>query len=507
MANGCKNRAFRIFLNYRNVKTTKILALSSLLVGMALASCNEKSDSTEIENPVSLAVTEFKLKYNPDNKGVDSVYFSINLNERVIYNADSLRKGTKIDKLVPTISYSTDIDEATIEMTGGTTREGTVDYKKNPTDSIDFTGDVRLTLRRADNSITYRIKVNVHKENPDTLVWGTSASTTLPSRLASPVAQKTVTLNDQAVTLIEESDGTYTIASATDLAVPNWRKAAVTFPFTPNVSTFTGSAEALWILSDTGALYKSTDMQNWTATGETWTTMIGSYLETVVGIKENGGKEVYAQYPLTSLNVKEIDTAFPRQGGSNFVVLQNKWTSSPVGFFCGGIDSSGRFVSATWAFDGTEWVALSEGGIPAVEGASVIPYYYYRRSASGSAMNEYSVWLLVGGLTADGTLNRTVYITYDNGVNWMKGSEQTQLPAEIPAMAYCDNVVMSSKHSADISDAWKSAPRRISYEVEGEQIIWECPYIYLFGGYDAKRKLYNTIWQGVLTRLTFTPII
>ena len=49
--------------------------------------------------------------------------------------------------------------------------------------------------------------------------------------------------------------------------------------------------------------------------------------------------------------------------------------------------------------------------------------------------------------------------------------------------------------------------QRIPWQVEGGIITWECPYIYLIGGYGPDGKLYDTIWRGVLNRLTFTPII
>ena len=69
---------------------------------------------------------------------------------------------------------------------------------------------------------------------------------------------------------------------------------------------------------------------------------------------------------------------------------------------------------------------------------------------------------------------------------------------------------MGTVKSSDLADAWKvvkRSPSRIKYEVDGETITWECPYIYLFGGYDTDNRLYNTIWQGVLTKLTFAPVI
>jgi hypothetical protein len=35
---------------------------------------------------------------------------------------------------------------------------------------------------------------------------------------------------------------------------------------------------------------------------------------------------------------------------------------------------------------------------------------------------------------------------------------------------------------------------------------WEVPYIYLFGGYDSEGYLYNSVWRGVINRLSFKPL-
>ncbi|MDE6243060.1 MAG: hypothetical protein K2M14_03515, partial [Muribaculaceae bacterium] len=48
---------------------------------------------------------------------------------------------------------------------------------------------------------------------------------------------------------------------------------------------------------------------------------------------------------------------------------------------------------------------------------------------------------------------------------------------------------------------------RVQTTLDGTTVKWECPYIYLFGGRDADGKLYDTVWRGVINRLTFSPII
>lgn len=445
--------------------------------------------------------------------GLDSVYFAIDLNRGLIFNPDSLAPGTPIDKLVANIGYSSDVEKVIILQEGGTTREDEINYKKHPTDSIDFTGKVTLTLSKGELSKSYRLKVNVHNEYADSLRWDEVAMSTLPSRMSDPLSQKTVCLADTtAVSLIQEKDGTYTLSTSRNLIDNNWEKTAITLPFTPDIPSLSAANQTLYILDKAGHLFEGNTAGNWTDTGYIWDCIIGSYLDTAIGLSTMGDRTVFAQYPLTDLNTEAIvPTTFPRSGFSNFVTLKNKWTNSPVAFFVGGIKSDGTYSDDTWAFDGSEWIKLNSGGIPAVKGASIVPYYYYRTTASGSSLVEFSVWMLLGGRTSDG-FNRTVYISYNNGVDWAKGSQLMQLPAEFPEMSNCDNIVMSTTKTASLSDNWKiisrsSKPNRLPYQVDGETITWECPYIYLIGGINADGILYNSIWRGVLSRLTFVPII
>lgn len=475
-------------------------------------SCNSKSDSETFSFPANLAVSSFSLAADYHNPGLDSAYFSIDLQHGVIFNADSLRKGTNVSKVVPKITFNSTVSEAIIVMSGGTTRQGEVDYQKNPTDSIDFTGDVTLRIQAADGSIStsYRIKVNVHKENPDTLIWNELASSRIPSRMSDPKAIRTLETEEGIVSLIEEKDGSLTKACSATPENPVWTVTEVNLPFTPRVRTLNVVDNDLWILAGDGRLWKgSSDLSAWEATDEYWDVMLGAYTGSVVGIRTENGKRVFAQHPALDLIPSQIPQDFPLSGMSNLVTLQNKWTVSPVAFFAGGVAADGKSSDTTWAFDGSEWIRLCEGGVPALQGASIIPYYNYRRSADGKTMNEYNVWMLLGGRLESGELNRTVYVSYDNGVNWAKGVSTLQLPAQIPAFMDCDHIVADIEHTGNLSDAWTriSKPMRLSYRTDGEYVIWDCPYIYLYGGILPDGTVNTNIWRGVLNRLTFVPII
>ncbi len=120
----------------------------------------------------------------------------------------------------------------------------------------------------------------------------------------------------------------------------------------------------------------------------------------------------------------------------------------------------------------------------------------------------------IRGRLKDNEYNRTLYYSLDNGVSWKRASELMQLPGYIPDLYAADGLVLSSKMSADLSDIWQHMPSKSparwltpAYDVEGDKITWDCPYIYLIGGQLPNGSLSSQIWRGVLTRLTFTPLI
>ena len=106
--------------------------------------------------------------------GLDSVFFSIDTKNGIIFNADSLPKGTDVKKLKTKIQFYNAVSVAEYTMENGTHRTGTSDYRTQPNDTIDFTGDVSLKVVSGDSKtqLTYRIKVNVHKMDPDSLAYG-----------------------------------------------------------------------------------------------------------------------------------------------------------------------------------------------------------------------------------------------------------------------------------------------------------------------------------------------
>lgn len=499
------------------------LPLAGLLIALSLtlSSCNKDSSDTPFYvEPSSVAVNGFSLKANTKVlSGLDSVFFSIDLERGLIFNADSLPKGTKVDALIPIIALPSSVTKANIIMEGGSKRTGEVDYLKNSDDSIDFTGRVVLELMSAEgNSRAYEVKVNVHTMEPDSLWWGNTAIAKLPSRLEAPVEQRTVQTGDGSVAaVIAEADGSYTFSSSADAFSGVWTKNRIELPFVPKVRSLAFCDSRYYMLAADGSLYSSPDgVGGWGATGEKWSCILGAYGNALTGISlpAQGDALEFTSFPAGVMG-GSVPDGFPVSGYTDMLLLNSKWWDNPYAVIYGGTDRAGKLSGAVWAFDGSHWAQISNGGVPALDGAAMIPYFAYRRTDKSWIFNEYSVLMVMGGRDADGNLNRDMYVSYDNGVFWSKASELMQMPEYIPGMYDLDAVAATTEMSGNFEPrGWNSATTpdlpswfRVDYATDGYDVKWECPYIYLYGGRDSSGKLYNTVWRGVIRRLTFLPLL
>lgn len=494
------------------------LTLSACLLALigGISSCNKKTeDEEDVYIPASsVAITKFSLKSKSGSKvKIDSVFFSIDLNRGVIFNADSLPVGTDITRLVPVISYVSSASSVTLTQSGGSTI-GEIDYKKNPNDSVDFSGKVVLKITAEDQITTrsYNIKVNVHKEYPDSMVWDRLAVTPMPSRLGSPKDQKTVGYKNTTYSLIAESDGSYTMAVGTDVLAGEWDKLIPSLDFDPDVRTLNATSDLLFLLDMSGTLHTSADGIVWNNTGVVWTNIIGAYGDAMLGMCSEGGRLIHTCWPETAgYGGRPVKADFPVSGYSDFVQFSNRWTTLPIGFMTGGRLADGSLTEKTWGFDGDNWEVLSEGMCPKVEDATLVPYFVYRKTSSTFVQTEFSVWMLIGGSTTDGDSNRKVYVSYDNGVNWYAADSQMQLPDYFPSLRGLDGIVVEWPKKASLEDNWTDSSRgqapmsRISYSVEDYEVYWDCPYIYIFGGITNAGTLNDEVWRGVLNRLSFIP--
>ena len=495
---------------------------------MGITACNSGSDTLEVDLGYnvdnmysSTAVTAFNIKANSKIlANLDSLFFTIDLENCRIFNADSLPKGTDVTKLVPNISAG---NAATMEMIvkgSKIMKDTTFTYTSESTDSIDFSPGTTITLRvKSGNekyTHDYSIKVNVHKLATDSLAWNNTAWLSFPG---NPTAQKTVEYGDRVLTLMSTPDGLklWSVEEPATLAVETIDD--VTFGADPDILSFTAGDNTLYCLDTDGNLYTSTDGLSWTATDTRWHSIYGVYGNSLLGVeKDADGTYYHVTYPATTR--KTVPAACPVSGTSDMLIFDSKWNDSPVAFMIGGRCADGTLTSAAWAYDGTIWACLSVSS-PSVnlEGITLFPYLSYKKGNRWWRVYEYSTLYALGGRDASGNCNRKVYISRDAGVNWTEAPSLLQLPDYLPSVAFAQAIVRKSELTVGsrVAPVWNEVaapliPAWMTREVPSYSraitpiTSWECPYIYLYGGLRTGGALVPQVWRGAINRLTFKPL-
>lgn len=452
--------------------------------------CGGDDPETDEYISSSTAITGFSLQKNDKELvNLDSVFFSIDLVNAKIYNADSLPFGTNVSRIPVTITTN-GCKALTITQSEEGKEDVVVDYLNNSTDSIDFTKKVTISMTSINGLYTrdYDVRVNVHLQKPDSMRWAQVDRRQLPTSFTVAADQRTVEI-DGTTYCLTRSGSAYCIAVSTDLENYKWTYKTPAFGMTPDVKSFTSTSEALYILSTDGDLYRSTDGESWTSCSTKMTTLITGYESTLLGLKKEGDAYYHVTYPATTS--VPVAATFPVSGMSQGVTITSTWSPIPQVLIIGGRCADSSLTGAVWGFDGKEWACLSNNYIPAAEGVTFFPYFSFKTFTNKWTVSKYSALIAFGGRTADGSLSKTVYISLDNGINWKKGDSLIQLPEYIPAMMNSQaivNAAILSRYSSPITE-------------------WECPYVHLFGGQNASSTLYNTVWRGVINRLESKPVI
>lgn len=221
--------------------------LSFLLMSIAISSCLDSDDNYEYSSDATIRA------FGIDTIGKGIYYkFTIDQLKREIYNVDSLPVGsdTIIDKIL--------ID--TLSVTGRVT-SGLNDTLFNTSDSVDLREPIKLKVHAADGVTVreYTIKVNVHKQDPDSLIWREMAA--LP---ASPVSgkQKSVILKGEL--FVYTSSTTAYRSSLSTPASLQWSLINVELPEGAKLNSIVSFNDQLFITTTSGEAFYSDNGISWT---------------------------------------------------------------------------------------------------------------------------------------------------------------------------------------------------------------------------------------------------
>ena len=494
------------------------------LGALAFYSCNSDSDSQyTYEESSAVAVTAFSI--NDNKKVLDSlsnVFFSIDLVTANIFNADSLPYGTDVSRLVPSITASAGASLVQLEFPRPGKSDSIVDYLTNSTDSIDFSnGPVKLRVRSQSGAVerVYTVKVNVHEVKPDSLCWKEFTQGTLAWPHPTLAARGAARCGDTFYVLSAADNGSaYEMLSSTDAFTANSASVPVDFTgFIPDVESLTGTGNALYVLASDGRLMKYDNSGNWTDTGSRFHSLYGAYGNDILGsVNDESGWHIKA-YP--SGKTYTLPSGCPVEATSQLCIYTLPMADSPMAVMLGGRTVEGRLSAEAWGFDGSTWALISTKTIPeGLEDMVLADYDLFNVPNTTWSPVKFPALVAFGGRRADGSVNRTVYYTYDLGLTWRKAPDLMQLPSDLPSFYGSRAFVYATTSTA------RSRSGMLSYlNVKGmpsgameimpvrsrasEPITeWEVPAIYFFGGRYASGDAIRTTWRALITRYTFKPV-
>lgn len=478
-------------------KRAQLLYIATLLLAFIIPACKGTADdeATSIDYS-STQIKTFSLK--ADTKvlnNLDSVFFSIDLVNARIFNADSLPYGTKVNKLL--VNITTD-NCSVVEL--HFPREGKndsiVNFLTNAKDSIDFSrGAVKLHVVSNDHTASrdYYINVNVHKTVGDSLTWDVKNPSPLPGSLATPVKAATVQMAGAFYTLTTDGNRHACINVASS-PLDRGINTEFDFTFTPDVNSLVANSQAMYILSTDGDLHSSIDGKSWTSLGVKWKAITAPYGKTILGLAEVDGKLSHVTWP-SSTSTAVNDNDFPLTGASQPLLFSTKWSDRDQIIIVGGSRADGSTTSAAWAYDGTNWAKIAEKTPMNASGMTVFPYYFCSTDTNKWIATKRSVIVAMGGRRLeqgkDVVMMGDVYLSYDFGFHWTKAPKSMTLPTTFPAVSdtrvFVVNETLHSRAVRPITE-------------------WDTPYIYMYGGYNRQGSLSTNIYRGVFNVLQFKPL-
>lgn len=469
-----------------------------------LPSC-EKDD--EDKNVLSDSVRISAFSFVADTAVLDNlenVFFTIDLDKGLIYNADSLPVGTDISKLK--IKISTD----SAKYVNIETPDSTYNYLDYSKKAINFTNPVMIEVcsRSGVYKKQYKVTVNVHKMNPDQLFWGVLQYSNLPGNSIGTLAeQHTLRFNDLIYCFMKRGEE-YILATANNPGDES-NITELSLAFTPQIKSIRSTETNLYMLDTEGALHTSVDGIVWENTGETYAAIIGGYNGALLTLSQEGDTYYHDIYPrYEGYTPQPIDKEFPISGFSDMLTYNSSWLSAPQGMIVGGRTASGELTGAMWGYDGTTWAMLNNN-IPAREGAVLFPYITFFVDDYWIT-SEKVTWFVTGGLNDTRALN-DVWISNNYGVSWQRAGLNLQLPPYITPGGYA-SVIINDEPYQTTYQHWSSIdkytiPEGYRYmpmhSASSPELI---PYIYIYCGVDFKGLMYNQVWRGAINRLRFEPI-
>ena len=443
------------------IKTGKyILGVTTLIALCFMLSC-KRDTSTYVKSNVA-KITAFKFVAVDSIPGLGAAKFVVEeLNDTgLIYNTDSIKYGTPLNKVRPYFNYYSYPSAVAIKW--GKDSIKWLSTYAGSTDTLDFTTGkpMTVTVISEDQSKrkVYKFKVVAHQADPDLMRW-----TEQDNEVYSPAA------NDEQRLLVFGSNLWLFVSNGTNIeSMYSVNDGATWVPATVNQPKAECKVNNIFVLGDKmhyvdgKDLYTSLDGESWsveTATIDVDTlTYLFSWADRAVLAGHRTDKSkciiILQDGQLIDKNIK-LSSNFPH---SEFAAaVFNSTSLRPRAIVLGGRDKDGDILNGCWNFE----------YLPANDSLRVQDY------AVGRAMSKISatavVWydnklMRFGGIDEAGRLDSTIYVSNNEGLSWsIADTASIKLPdgygkrQKISAVAYDKDIFLFGGHTADATkaDLWQ----------------------------------------------------
>ena len=190
---------------------------------------------------------------------------TINQRDNTIENRDSLPYGSRLSAVLATISF----DGSMIKYREKGSNAGWTAY--NSTDSLDLTKPLELYLTSNDelSSRTYYLKVNVHKQEGDSLYWDQCEEEV--EVLKEMTDMKAFALDDKLMVLGRKATGIVLAIRSGIESQGTWESEQTTnLPAEVDLQTLRQQNDQFYISTSDGKILSSTDARDWQQIGTSY---------------------------------------------------------------------------------------------------------------------------------------------------------------------------------------------------------------------------------------------
>ena len=443
--------------------------LIGFLPFMAVSCDLDAKDSTNTVYNEAL-VTAMTFMANDSFPGLKEAKFTIitSTDTGKIYNVDSLRYGTRIDSVIPSLSFN-HTPAYTIFYTGVDSTADTIVY--TGADTINFTVQpTKLVVMASDKETAkvYEIYVNVHSVDPDLYEWECLTDAVYQ---ADGGENKAVLLNDCLMLYVNNGFQTQLYHSINGSA---WSAGEVvsSLPANCNVRKIL-EAEGTLYYPDGNQLYTSTDGRNWTShsvSGFRILNMLYLFNDSIWGIAERSDNQLQfcnmAKNGQMQLTGDILPENFPV---SDYAALPFASASNRKrAMIVGGFDRHGNTLNTRWNVEYLKGKGYSMTNF-SVEQPSFA-------SLTGAAIVRYNNEFHMFGSVSDNNQisDYNQLISTDEGLNWYEpDTAKNSLPASYQNRQKASVFVDEKTH-----------------------------YIYIIGGQNRTQS-FADVYRGRLNKLTF----